>query len=430
MKKVILLLTAIIMFYSNVYSKTLTINLSSPTGSQTLTVVMATPSGVGGESLHKSLVQAFERDIQYIPFMKILRQYKVGYSPNTRPNFASLGQSKINLLITTSWTSSGSEYIVEAQVFDVVSKTSVVSRKFKIANEKGVQGIADTTMSALLEHLIGNGSLFSTRIFFALKEGPIKQTLWSILPNGTGLRKETDIMGLAVSPSVSANGRYITFTHIDRRRHTLALFDRKTKQVKRVVYPHGASVISPTFMPSGDIAVSLSFKGRGNPSIYRVSGGRLSREEKLMGDGTINVSPSFSKAVPNIMVYTSSKYGNPQIFMKNLTTGTITRISKDGRYNTDPVLSADGKYIAYVSMFKEGRRIFVYNIATKKSKQISFGPGDDDTPEFAPDSYFIAFVSTRSGKPQLYLTTREGTGAVLIPARGNNLSDPTWGLAN
>ncbi|MDE7469367.1 MAG: hypothetical protein K2M30_03665 [Desulfovibrionaceae bacterium] len=430
MKKIILCLAMLFITSTVAYTKTLTINLSSPTGSQTLSVVIASPAGNVSESLQKSLVQAFERDLQYIPFMKILRQYKVSYTPGSRPNFVSLSQSNINLLITTSWSSSGSEYLIDVQIFDILSRTSVVSRKFKIANERGIQGVADASMSALLEHLIGDGSLFSTRIFFAMKEGPIKQTLWSILPNGTGLKKETDILGLAISPSVSSDGRYITFTHIDRRRHTLALFDRKTKQVRRVVYPQGASVISPTFMPSGDIAVSLSFKGRGNPSIYRVSGGRLSREEKLMGDGTINVSPSFSPAVPNIMVYTSSKFGNPQIFMKNLTTGVITRISKDGRYNTDPVLSPDGRYIAYVSMLKEGRRIFVYDIETKKNKQVTFGPRDDDTPEFAPDSYFIAFISTRSGKAQLYLTTREGTGAVLIPARGNNLSDPTWGLAN
>ena len=430
MKKIFYVFVILLFTSTVAYTRTLTINLSSPTGSQTLSVVIAVPSGSGSESLQKLLIQAFERDLQYIPFMKILRQYKVSYTPNTRPNFSSLSQSKINLLITTSWTSIGTEYIIDVQIFDVLSRVSVVSRRFKISSERGVQGVADASMSALLEHLIGNGSLFSTRIFFAMKEGPIKQTLWSILPNGTGLRKETDILGIAVSPSVSSDGRYITFTHIDRRRHTLALFDRKTKQVRRVVYPQGASVISPTFMPSGDIAVSLSFKGRGNPSIYRVSIGRLSREERLMGDGTINVSPSFSQAVPNLMVYTSSKYGNPQIFMKNLTTGVVTRISKDGKYNTDPVLSPDGKYIAYVSMLKGGRRIFVYNIETKKIKQITFGPGDDDTPDFAPDSYFIIFTSTRSGKPQLYITTREGTGAVLVPVRGNNLSDPTWGLAN
>ena len=42
------------------------------------------------------------------------------------------------------------------------------------------------------------------------------------------------------------------------------------------------------------------------------------------------------------------------------------------------------------------------DLTTGTEQQISFGPGNDVLPSFAPDSYFIAFTSNRSGPNQIY----------------------------
>ena len=54
--------------------------------------------------------------------------------------------------------------------------------------------------------------------------------------------------------------------------------------------------------------------------------------------------------------------------------------------------------IAFSRLTSEGNRIFVQDLTTGTEQQISFGPGNDVLPSFAPDSYFIAFTSTGAAR--------------------------------
>ena len=67
------------------------------------------------------------------------------------------------------------------------------------------------------------------------------------------------------------------------------------------------------------------------------------------------------------------------------------------------------------------------DLTTGTEQQISFGPGNDVLPSFAPDSYFIAFTSNRSGPNQIYLTTRHGGDAKKVPTGSGDASFPRWG---
>ncbi|MGL4721767.1 MAG: hypothetical protein ACRCV3_00500 [Desulfovibrionaceae bacterium] len=410
------------------FSKTVTIDISSPTGKNTLSISLAQPYGNVQPNYKEALEQSMLKDIKYVPFLRRASNYKIMYGPNTNIEFNKLEAVGIDLLFAFLWNSDGKNTFVEIRAFDVLSSSTIFKQTYQIRNQASIQQAADDAMSRLLQHLIGNGSLFKSRIFFVQKQAPFKYDLWSMFPNGSDLKQETNIQGLILSPNISPDGKHIVFAHLDRRRHTLAILDRSKRTIKRVVYPQGTSVISPTFTPKGMIAVALSFKG--SPSIYEVDK-NLVRRGKLIAGRSINVSPSFSVKNPDSIVFTSSMLGGPQIFIKNMQTGKVDRISTEGRYNTDASISDDGKYIAYVRMAKEGRRIYLYDTTTKRTRQITFGPGDDDTPAFAPDSYFIAFVSTRNKKSQLFLTTRQGTPAIVMPGKGNQLVlDPTWSLIN
>ena len=90
-------------------------------------------------------------------------------------------------------------------------------------------------------------------------------------------------------------------------------------------------------------------------------------------------------------------------------------------------MSPDGTLIAFSRLTDDGNRIFVQDLLTGIERQITFGPGNDEQPSFAPDSYFIAFTSTRSGKKQIYLITRHGGDAKKIPTGHGDASFPRWG---
>ena len=127
------------------------------------------------------------------------------------------------------------------------------------------------------------------------------------------------------------------------------------------------------------------------------------------------------------MAFTSSRLGGPQIFMKDLNTGAVTRVSQQGSYNTEANLSPDGTLVVFSRLTAYGQRIFVQDLVTGAETQVSFGPGSDEQPSFCADSYFIAFSSSRGGKRSIYLTTRHGGDAKRVPVNGDAYF-PRWGI--
>lgn len=128
------------------------------------------------------------------------------------------------------------------------------------------------------------------------------------------------------------------------------------------------------------------------------------------------------------MAFCSNRLGGPQIFLKDLRSGTITRVSRNGGYNSEPTISPDGTLVAFSRLTSEGNRIFVQDLVTNIERQVTFGPGSDEQPAFAPDSYFLAFTSNRSGQKQIYLITRHGGEAKLVPTGAGEASFPRWGI--
>ena len=95
-------------------------------------------------------------------------------------------------------------------------------------------------------------------------------------------------------------------------------------------------------MPDSRVAVGLT-DGR-NPSIFLLSSS-FQKESKLEGSNGIDVSPSVD-AAGRLMAFTSSRAGGPQIYVKDLSSGSVRRASMSGDYNTDPSISPDGTLVA------------------------------------------------------------------------------------
>ncbi len=98
----------------------------------------------------------------------------------------------------------------------------------------------------------------------------------------------------------------------------------------------------------------------------------------------------------------------------------------------DPQLSPDGKSVAYAVTkysLKENRgtaRIWLADVATGASRQLTAGPGSDRQPRWSPDGRTIAFVSTRENGPQLWLLPVAGGEARRLTSLPDGVSDPVW----
>src|SRR2546430_13527320 len=76
---------------------------------------------------------------------------------------------------------------------------------------------------------------------------------------------------------------------------------------------------------------------------------------------------------------------------------------------SDPQLSPDGRWVAYTvstPSLEDNRnvsRIWVVEVATGKSRQLTGGPGSDRQPRWSPDGKTLAFISTRDSGAQVWI---------------------------
>src|SRR6266513_5568385 len=99
---------------------------------------------------------------------------------------------------------------------------------------------------------------------------------------------------------------------------------------------------------------------------------------------------------------------------------------------SDPQLSPDGKWVAYtvsIPSLQDNRnvsRVWVAEVATGKSRQLTGGPGSDRQPRWSPDGKTLAFVSTRDSGAQVWVLPIAGGDARKVSHVADGVSDPLW----
>ena len=101
-------------------------------------------------------------------------------------------------------------------------------------------------------------------------------------------------------------------------------------------------------------------------------------------------------------------------------------------YCTSPDWSPVGSMIAFNAMGGNGAfSIYLYNMVTGRTKQLSFGGGSNEDPSWSPDARYMVFSSTRGSTSkrkmkQLYVMSAGGGKATRITRRNALYSTPVW----
>lgn len=381
------------------------------------------------KNMGAELQNLVNENLSFLPFMRLTDPKSVlggtvlaGAEP-PQADFNRFQLAGSDIVVTTLWPSGDNgTRTVQMRAYETSGGGRLFGKEYPNVAKRDLPEVADRFCADLLEALTGDGSFFRSTLAFVMKHGKMSAQVCLVKPTGRDFRQITNIKGEAMSPTWSPDGRFIVFTQIDERSHSLGVWDARSRRVQRVRFP-GDVVIGPSFLPNNKVAVALS-NGK-YPIIYQLDH-VFKKERVLEQHNSINVSPTFDKTGTK-MAFTSSRLGGPQIFMKDLNTGAISRVSMNGSYNTEANLSPDGTLVVFSRLTSYGQRIFVQDLVTGQETQVSFGPGSDEQPSFCADSYFIAFSSSRGGKRGIYLTTRHGGDAKRVPVNGDAFF-PRWGM--
>lgn len=409
----------------NAIAGPLTVDIHGP-GQRLVNITLLPQRSLDGSPLpaaSKAFADLVANNLSYIPFLKLMPVSEIlGGDPSkgvrgSDLDYKPMQLAKIDLVMTTGWKGNK----IEARVFETFSGRRLVGKAYNDINESTLARAADRFCSALLEALSGKKGFFDSPIAFVRQDGRSKE-IYTVLPQGRGLRQITKLGGYNLSPAWSAEGDQIAFTHIGKTQHRLGIYDSKTRKIRLHSKGLGHTVISPIFDTNDNLIVSLNRNGATNIFELKTD---FTPERMLVKSPYIDVSPSFDRSGSKI-VFTSGRAGNPHIYVLDMKSGKTRRITMKGKYNTHPCLSPNGRYVAYTHRTPSGHRIFLHDLTTGREKQLTFGPGNDEYPAFGPDGYFIAFASNRTGEYKLYLSTRHGdTPKKLMTGKGQAFA-PAW----
>jgi dipeptidyl aminopeptidase/acylaminoacyl peptidase len=99
---------------------------------------------------------------------------------------------------------------------------------------------------------------------------------------------------------------------------------------------------------------------------------------------------------------------------------------------TDPQLSPDGRWIAYViteinkAENKSNSDLYLISSTGGEPKRLTTSSSSDANPRWSPDSKTIAFISTRSGDGQIWLIDIYGGEARQLTKISTGASNPMW----
>lgn len=432
MKKIFLTIALALFVFASEAGAALRVDIMNP-GQNIVNLALAAPlvgpdrqaTGMGAK-----LQSYIDQNLSFLPFMRLTPQEAVlggtvlnGWEPPSL-DFKRFQIAGSDILVTSYWPNGDSGTgAVQIRAFETNTGGRIFGKEYPRVSSADLPRVADRFCADLLEVLTGSGDFFRSTLAFVKKTGKMSANVWLVKPTGRDLRRITNMPGEALSPSWSPDGRFVVFSHIDPKSHALGVWDRASGKVQRIRFP-GNVVIGPSFMPDNKVAVALS-RGR-YPVIYLLN--HVFQKERILEEhNSINVSPTFDKTGTK-MAFTSSRLGGPQIFLKDLASGSTSRVSMNGTYNTEANLAPDGALVVYSRMTPYGNRIFVQDLITGEERQVSFGPGSDEQPSFCADSYFIAFSSSRGGSRGIYLTTRHGGDAKKVPTGDGQALFPRWGL--
>ena len=198
--------------------------------------------------------------------------------------------------------------------------------------------------------------------------------------------------GYSYDPSISADGRFVAFHSFapnlvagdTNAQWDIFVHDRQSGTTTRV---------------SVDSAGGQADSGSYGPSIS--------------ADGRF---VAFASLASNLVANDTN--GQYDIFVHDRQTGTTTGVDSTGRASGSSSISADGRFVAFVSVASGGtnsqQNVFVHDRQTGTTNVVIGGGGTSYVPSISADGRFVAFANGQRGMFDIFVHDRQSSATVRV----------------
>ena len=313
----------------------------------------------------------------------------------------------------------------EIYVYDVLTQKALYQKKIAFTNG-ALRKIAHALSDRIYFVLLGQKGAFNTRLSYVTvsenKKG--NRTYRLQISDSDGYNPKTIVKSAypILSPSWSFDQNKLAYVSFKNNRSEVFVIHPflKIKPIKLPKFDGIAS--SPSWHPDGErIALTISKKGNKDIYLYNLKTKELKRLTKNTAiDTEANFSPDGKS-----MAFTSNRTGQVQIYIKNLDTGKIKRATFKGTYNAKPVFSPDGKELALIHRVGKDYRLSLLNIATR-DLTIMTQNKSDESPYFSPNGGMIIFATNRDNKGILSIISLHNNQIVELTQKDGVVREPSW----
>ena len=188
-------------------------------------------------------------------------------------------------------------------------------------------------------------------------------------------------------------------------------------------FPKGSSFIFTSNAGMGEYNLFIGSAESDDTSFIRIQhrlkpksfGSYFMMTEDVKKDGQARVSPDGTR-----IVFTSGRTGNGDLYLLDLTTGDLKRLTHSEYTDFFPRWSPDGKDIAFTTGGKQAHDIHVIRNVGKDNEReevLIKWFFDDVLPQYSPDGEKISFYTTYNEERDPFNTKR--WGIMIIPSDGS-----------
>jgi TolB protein len=315
----------------------------------------------------------------------------------TFANWRSIG---VELLFKGRVQEKDGEISLEAFLYDIFDGSLSLAKRYR-ARSQDWRRLTHKLSDDITLAITGEKGIMSSRIVFVSGTSR-KKEIYAADIDGYNLKKATDFGSITLLPSISPNGKYMSYTSYKDGRPNLYIMDLATNKDIYAEREEGMK-IGTGWLNQATLGFSQT-AGRYS-TIYTLDVDRKQRKELLRQEG-ICTSPSFSPDGTK-MVFVSDMYGSPQVFIRDLSTGDTKRLTYSGTYNTAPAFSPKGDLIAFVTKMEGALEICTMNMDGSNQRVLTNG-GINDSPQFSPCGRYILYSSKQGNSCAVYVMLYNG----------------------
>jgi TolB protein len=384
------------------------------------------PVQAAADEIHQVLTD----DLKYSRIFQLLPKSYYDYIRAIDPKaiqFKDWESVQANLLFTgEAAEAEGGETAFIRNLYDVKSQRPILVPKRYQAKKADLRFLAHRMADEIMK-AYGEKPVFESKIAFVSdRDGNLE--LYRMDYDGANQERLTFTKWEDKSPSWSPDGNMIA--HTSYINYSAGLYISQIYEGRRIAVSTRGGNFSPCWSPDGKKLAFMSTMD-GNAEIYvaDIDDDALKRGafriKRLTFNPGIDTAPTWSPTGRQL-AFVSDRGGTPQIYTMDAEGSNVIRVSFGGSTHHDsPAWSPAGNRIVYVARVENVFDLYVLDLRTQQISKLTESNARNESPSWSPDGRHIVFTSNMRGGLQLFLIDYDGAGLRQLTTKGQN-NWPDW----